>query len=249
MTHVHPSPRFPSSNFFLAFSLCVGACAGGTGNATESGQSSGSRAGGTSGSPALEDEGTGGTSGSPAIEDDGTGGTSDGGGGVLEPNQGTGGSAGTEESPATADPGDGDVARCQDAGLEWRTGHKTNYTSWPDPGSEECIEYNGCQWAGYFAHCDGQRSEEWVAVHNIAAVFPDAGVQGHDICIRSGDRTMVVTAIDTCGDSDCDGCCTNNKGDAEALIDLESHTNARWGLADGALQWADLGANGAACEP
>lgn len=109
--------------------------------------------------------------------------------------------------------------------------------------------YSGCKWAGYFAHCDGQRSEEWVAARNIAAVFPDDGVEGHDICIRSGDRTMVVTAIDTCGDSDCDGCCTKNKGEADALIDLESHTNARWGLADGAVQWADLGPHAAACAP
>ena len=28
---------------------------------------------------------------------------------------------------------------------------------------------------------------------------------------------------------------------ADALIDLEWHTNVRWGLADGPIQWADLG--------
>ena len=76
---------------------------------------------------------------------------------------------------------------------------------------------------------------------DIAAMFPDAGYELHDICIRSGERTMVVTIYDTCGDADCDGCCTENKGDADALIDLESFTNARWGLPDGDIEWADLG--------
>jgi len=52
---------------------------------------------------------------------------------------------------------------------------------------------------------------------------------------------MVVTVYDTCGDSDCSGCCTANKGSADALIDLEKYTNARWGLPDGNIQWADLG--------
>ncbi len=138
---------------------------------------------------------------------------------------------------------------CEDPDLVWKTGRKTNYTSYPEPGSEECIVYNGCTWAGQFAHCSGVRSEAWVASRDIAAVFPDAGLAGHDLCLRAGERVMVVTAIDTCGDSDCDGCCTRNKGDADALIDLESYTNARWGLADGAVEWADLGPNPSACEP
>ena len=101
--------------------------------------------------------------------------------------------------------------------------------------------YNGCEWAGWFAHCDDQQSEAWVESHDIAAMFPDSGYELHDICLRSGERTMIVTVYDTCGDDDCDGCCTENKGDADALIDLESFTNARWGLPDGELEWADLG--------
>jgi hypothetical protein len=96
-------------------------------------------------------------------------------------------------------------------------------------------------WAGWFAHCQEQQSEEWVESHNIAAMFPDTGYERHDVCLRSGDSSMIVTVYDTCGDSDCDGCCTENKGNADALIDLESFTNARWGLPDGDLEWADLG--------
>ena len=33
----------------------------------------------------------------------------------------------------------------------WHQANLTWYTSWPEPDSEECIEYNGCTWAGYFA--------------------------------------------------------------------------------------------------
>lgn len=163
---------------------------------------------------------------------------------------GTGGSASGGAGSSAGGSGGGptaDLSRCEGAGLVWKTGKKTNYTSYPDPGSEECVVYNGCMWAGMFAHCSGTKSEAWVESHDIAAVFPDDGVEGHDICIRSGDRVMIVTAIDTCGDSDCDGCCTANKGSADALIDLESYTNQRWGLPDGDLEWADLGVNPSAC--
>jgi hypothetical protein len=52
---------------------------------------------------------------------------------------------------------------------------------------------------------------------------------------------MVVSVLDTCGDSDCDGCCTENQGNAQPLIDVEKYTNERWGVADGRIEWADLG--------
>jgi len=52
---------------------------------------------------------------------------------------------------------------------------------------------------------------------------------------------MIVHVLDTCADSDCSGCCSENRGSADALIDLESYTNARWGLDDGPIEWADLG--------
>ena len=48
--------------------------------------------------------------------------------------------------------------------------------------------------------------------HNIVAVFPDFGtLKLHDLCLKSGTKTIVVTVLDTCGDSDCSGCCTENK--------------------------------------
>jgi hypothetical protein len=134
------------------------------------------------------------------------------------------------------------TAECDSAALVWKSGAKTHYESYPDRGSEECIRFNGCAYEGQFQSCANTMPESWVKAHNIAAVFPLAGLAMHRLCVRSGGRTIVVTAIDTCGDSDCDGCCTENRGSADALIDLEKYTDQRFGVEDGRVEWADLGA-------
>ena len=163
-------------------------------------------------------------------------------GGASASEAGSGGTSATTGDMGEEAAGDDAQARCAAAELEWKTARKTNYESYPDPGSVECVEYNGCQWAGWFAGCEDQQSPEWVESHDIAAVFPGfEELRHHELCIRSGDRIMIVTVYDTCGDDDCDGCCTRNRGDADALIDLEKHTNDRWGLPDGPIEWADLG--------
>ena len=142
----------------------------------------------------------------------------------------------------TAAGGSSSTAACNNSALTWKSANKTNYTSYPDPGSEECIKYNGCTWAGQFAACDGTKSETWVAAHSIVSLFPDfAALMLHDLCLRKGQNTIVVTVLDTCADSDCSGCCTQNKGSASELIDIESYTDARWGVPDGSIEWADLG--------
>jgi hypothetical protein len=93
-----------------------------------------------------------------------------------------------------------------------------------------------------FAACDGTKAKSWVISHNIVAAFPDfEALQLHDLCLKSGSKTLVVTVLDTCADSDCDGCCTQNIGSADELIDVESFTDARWGVDDGPIKWADLG--------
>jgi hypothetical protein len=95
---------------------------------------------------------------------------------------------------------------------------------------------------GEFAACDATESKSWVMAHDIVAVFPDFdSLKLHDLCLRSGSKTIVVTVIDECADSDCSGCCTQNKSSADELIDIESFTNDRWGIDDGAIEWADLG--------
>ncbi len=87
-----------------------------------------------------------------------------------------------------------------------------------------CVIYNGCEWAGYFAAVDGQQTEEWVEAHNIVAMF-SAGddnaafdtYQLKRLRLRRNGEEMDVRVYDTCGDSDCDGCCTQERH-AERLL-------------------------------
>ncbi len=157
-----------------------------------------------------------------------------------------GSSASLSESSSTIS----STAACDDPSLTWKTANKTNYTSYPEPGSEECIEYSGCEYQGQFAACDRTKTESWVAARNIVAAFPSfTDLRLHDLCLRKGQKTIVVTVLDTCGDSDCEGCCTKNQGTADQLIDLESYTNTRWGVPDGEIEWADLGpTKGTGCD-
>jgi hypothetical protein len=196
---------------------------------------------------------TGGTSsqgGSP-----GSGGTigaggmlGDGGRLATQPTGGATGSGGNR-LPDAAAVADATGAGCDSPGLVWKTANKTEYTSFPEPGSAECVEYSGCDYMGMFAACAKTATEDWVAAHNIVAAFPDfATLKMHDLCLKAGNKSIVVTVIDTCGDSDCSGCCTRNKGTADELVDVESYTAARFGVADGRIQWADLGpTKGQAC--
>jgi hypothetical protein len=148
---------------------------------------------------------------------------------------GTGG-GGTTTTGGTSGTG------CDSPNLVWKSANKTNFTSYPAPGSEECITFSGCMYEGLFAACSQKESLSWVQAHNIASVFPDFNsLRLHDLCIKSGTKHMVVTVLDECADTDCSGCCTQNKGSAAELIDLESFTDARFGVADGPIQWADLG--------
>jgi hypothetical protein len=149
-----------------------------------------------------------------------------------------GGATGAGSTATTAG---ASLEECDDASLVWHTGNKTTYESYPDPNSDECTMYNGCEYIGQFYACDNTMPQSWVMAHDIAAVFPLGDLALHRLCLRSGDQTMIVTVVDTCADSDCEGCCTENRGGADALVDLEKYTNDRWGLEDGSLEWADLG--------
>ena len=218
---------------------------GGTGGSAGSRAGSGGKANAGAPGAGTSGDGSGGGSGENTGATGGTSGTSNEGGAPSGTSgasgDGSAGSAGSSGSPSTA---------CDDPGLVWRTANKTNYTSYPDPNSEECIEYNGCMWAGQFAACDEKKPENWVAAHDIVAAFPDFDdLELHDLCLRKGTKTLVVTVLDTCGDGDCDGCCTRNQGSADQLIDIESYTNERWGVPDGPIEWADLGpTRGSGCD-
>jgi hypothetical protein len=168
-------------------------------------------------------------------------------------------SAGVAESGKNVHGGAPTGTDCSSPNLVWRRANKTNYTSYPAPDSPECIQYNGCAYEGQFTACGKKtkKSLRWVKAHNIVSVFPNlekasGGIPAlslHDLCLRSGSRTILVTALDECADSDCSGCCTQNKGNADELVDVESFTDARWGVQDGPIEWADLGpTKGTGCQ-
>lgn len=153
-------------------------------------------------------------------------------------------------APVVAPPEPHGATACAGASLVWHPASKTSYESYPAPGSEECIKFSGCKYEGLFTACKDKHPLSWVQSHNIVAVFPNFGaLRLHDLCLRAGGKTIVVTAYDTCGDADCDGCCTQNARPSGSLVDVESFTNARWGVADGPIEWADLGpTSGTGCD-
>ena len=125
----------------------------------------------------------------------------------------------------------------------WHQANLTWYTSWPEPDSEECIEYNGCTWAGYFAGVEGQMTEEWVKEHNIIAVHEKdwKKYKLKTFRLRMNGSTIDAVVYDMCSDSDCDGCCTENAGEIGFLIDIEKYTRERFdGNGDGVVEWTCL---------
>lgn len=125
----------------------------------------------------------------------------------------------------------------------WHQANLTWYTSWPEPDSEESIEYNGCTWAGYFAGVEGQMTEEWVSQHNIIAVHEKDWKQYKlkTFRLRMNGSTIDAVVYDMCSDSDCDGCCTENAGEIGFLIDIEKYTRERFdGNGDGVVEWTCL---------
>ncbi len=252
-----PSLAWPAIAYSLVFSALPGiAC--GTSDVAVRGGVGGAGAGptndaGAGGSAPVGTVAGAGSTGGAVTASSGASGTMAAGG---EANAGRGGgaltagAAGATGGAGASSGGGGAASGCDQPGLVWRSANKTNYTSYPEPGSDECVKFSGCMYEGLFAACAQKRSLDWVKSHNIVAAFPDLKtLELHDLCLKSGNKTIVVTVYDTCGDSDCDNCCTKNKGNKDELIDIESFTDARWGVPDGAIEWADLGpTKGSGCD-
>ena len=125
----------------------------------------------------------------------------------------------------------------------WNRANLTWYTSWPEPGSEECEDYNGCTWAGWFAGLEDQQTEEWVSEHNIIAVHEKDWdtYKLKTFRLRKGGYTIDAVVYDKCADNDCDGCCTENAGKIGFLIDIESYTRQRFNnYGSGVVEWTCL---------
>ena len=128
-----------------------------------------------------------------------------------------------------------------DCGTQWYQATLTHYTSYPDPNDyEECVLYSGCKYQGQFYGLGGPaKSEEWVKNNNIIAIHAkDWGWLGlKNIRIRQGEKEIIATAYDLCSDSDCAGCCSNNLGDNDFLIDIEKYTKQRFGSGSGTVSF------------
>lgn len=122
---------------------------------------------------------------------------------------------------------------------EWYRASLTNFHSYPEPGSAECTEFGGCDWAGQFYGLPGTHSEDWVASHNIVAVhMKDWDWLGlKTLRLRQDGREITVEVLDACDDADCDGCCTRNLGDEDFLIDIEWYTMERFGAGRGVVEF------------
>ncbi len=213
----------------------VGGGTAGSGNVGGGNAGAGNAGGGNAGS---------GNAGSGNAGSGNAGGGNAGSGNAGSGNAGSGnagsGNAGSGGAGAAGTGGAGD------GGLTYRRANLTNFTSYPDPGSEECVEFNGCMWAGQFAFVEGQQPESWVMSHNIAAVHSrDAGTyQLKTLRLRKDGRQIDVTVYDMCADSDCSGCCTANSRETGFLIDIERYTAERFGVGDGIVEWACLDCGG-----
>lgn len=117
----------------------------------------------------------------------------------------------------------------------WYKARLTWYQSYPKIDSEECIKYNGCEHAGYFAYLGYQKSSEWVEENNIVAVHSEHGkwLGLKKLRLRADPEDegneIVGTVYDICADEDCYGCCTRNAKETGYLIDLEISTLMRLG--------------------
>lgn len=150
-------------------------------------------------------------------------------------NESAAGSAGAASS--ANDPA---ASSSSDASVVWNKANLTWYESYPDEGSEECIEYNGCEWAGWFAGLEDQQTPEWVAENNIIAVHEKDWAQYKlkTFRLRKGGHEIDAVVYDMCSDDDCDGCCTKNAGSIGFLIDIEVNTKARFGnQGSGVVEW------------
>jgi hypothetical protein len=103
----------------------------------------------------------------------------------------------------------------------------------PSADTTECDLYSACDYPGMFAAFDQKMSFEWVQTHNVVAFF-DADHPTHEewlalyankvIRLTKGEVIVDALIADTCGDEDCDGCCTENSQPSGRLVDMEYWT-------------------------
>lgn len=143
---------------------------------------------------------------------------------------------------------------------EFKSAMATWYQSYPpcckkspnydkNADKSECSDYNGCTWMGQFLGVDKTVPYEDVKARNIISFYDLANqkgsgeswwksnVKGKKVELRNPatGKTLIAEALDSCFDSDCNGCCSKQaKKGGGYLIDLEINTAQR--LYDGKVQ-------------
>jgi hypothetical protein len=125
----------------------------------------------------------------------------------------------------------------------WNKALFTRYSSYPnccnkspnyDPKADksECSDYSGCKYMGQFANdstlsLDQVRSQNIISPFSLDSQFKDwaSTFKNKKLYIKNpqNGNILVATAIDTCKDSDCSGCCSRSAREGGGtFIDLES---------------------------
>jgi hypothetical protein len=100
----------------------------------------------------------------------------------------------------------------------------------PSADTTECDEYSACDYLGGFAYI-GQKSFNWVQNNNIVSFFSsngdNAAFGNKRIRVSAAGKTVEALVADTCGDSDCEGCCSENAQPSGYVVDMEYWTVMR----------------------
>lgn len=100
----------------------------------------------------------------------------------------------------------------------------------PDADTTECDLYSACDYPGTFAGFDRQVPLDWVQSHTLVAFFDARHPTIEEwreryankvVRLTRGDVTVDALIADTCGDWDCDGCCSANAEPSGVLVDME----------------------------
>lgn len=132
---------------------------------------------------------------------------------------------------------------CRDRPVATGEASLTTYTSYaaccpdnpnyaPEADTTECMDYSACDYSDEFAVV-GHQTFEWVQGHNLVAFYDDCDPEGGTfvedyanrmIRLTKGGVTFDALIADTCGNADCDGCCSENAQPSGVLVDLEYWT-------------------------
>jgi len=102
----------------------------------------------------------------------------------------------------------------------------------PNADTTECTQYSACDYSGDFAAIDHQ-TFEYVQTHNLVSFYDNSDPNGDHFNTKYANKIIRLTAngitidaiiADTCGNNDCDGCCSENAQPSGYLVDMEYWT-------------------------